>query len=118
MSNASRASALAGPVDGRAGRLSAVGIQFLGRRILAGEDAGAVQGKALRRGQEGAQEPPAVRDRLKNLGADPFPVTSAQFDAVVKKEIENNSAGCEGREHPGGVSRSRVPDEQARQRER
>ena len=28
---------------------------------------------------------------MKNLGADPFPVTSAQFDAIVKKEIENNS---------------------------
>ena len=39
-----------------------------------------------------ALELPAVRERLKNLGADPFPVTSAQFDAIVKKEIENNSA--------------------------
>jgi tripartite-type tricarboxylate transporter receptor subunit TctC len=39
-----------------------------------------------------ALESPAVRERLKNLGADPFPVTSAQFDAIVKKEIENNSA--------------------------
>jgi tripartite-type tricarboxylate transporter receptor subunit TctC len=39
-----------------------------------------------------ALESPAVKERLKNLGADPFPVTSAQFDAIVKKEIENNSA--------------------------
>ncbi len=38
-----------------------------------------------------ALDAPVVRDRLKNLGADPFPVTSAQFDAIVKKEIENNS---------------------------
>jgi tripartite-type tricarboxylate transporter receptor subunit TctC len=34
---------------------------------------------------------PAVRDRLKNLGADPFPLTPAQYDALVLKEIENNS---------------------------
>ena len=38
-----------------------------------------------------ALESPGVRERMKNLGADPFPVTSAQFDAIVKKEIENNS---------------------------
>jgi len=38
-----------------------------------------------------ALDAPAVRDRLKNLGADPFPVTSAQFDAIVKKEIDTNS---------------------------
>ena len=49
-----------------------------------------------------ALESPAVRERIKNLGADPFPVTSAQFDAIVKKEIENNSAGREGwRRHHG-----------------
>jgi tripartite-type tricarboxylate transporter receptor subunit TctC len=29
---------------------------------------------------------------MKNLGADRFQVTSAQFDAIVRKEIENNSA--------------------------
>jgi tripartite-type tricarboxylate transporter receptor subunit TctC len=39
-----------------------------------------------------AIEAPSVRDKLKNLGADPFPVTSAQFDAIVRKEIENNTA--------------------------
>jgi len=39
-----------------------------------------------------ALEAPSVRDKLKNLGADPFPVTSAQFDAIVRKEIENNTA--------------------------
>ena len=38
-----------------------------------------------------ALEAPSVRDKLKNLGADPFPVTSAQFDAIVRKEIENNT---------------------------
>jgi tripartite-type tricarboxylate transporter receptor subunit TctC len=37
-----------------------------------------------------ALDAPAVRDRLKNLGADPFLVTSAQFDAIVRKEIDNN----------------------------
>jgi tripartite-type tricarboxylate transporter receptor subunit TctC len=34
---------------------------------------------------------PAVRDKLKNLGADPLPLTSAQFDAQVRREIETNS---------------------------
>ncbi len=35
---------------------------------------------------------PAVRDRLKNLGADPMPLNSAQFEALVKQEIETNTA--------------------------
>src|SRR3954462_10524984 len=34
---------------------------------------------------------PNVRDKLKNLGADPLPLTSAQFDAQVRKEIETNT---------------------------
>jgi tripartite-type tricarboxylate transporter receptor subunit TctC len=34
---------------------------------------------------------PNVADKLKNLGADPMPLTSAQYDALVKKEIETNS---------------------------
>jgi len=38
-----------------------------------------------------ALDSPSVRDKLKNLGADPFPITSAEFDALVKKEIDNNS---------------------------
>jgi tripartite-type tricarboxylate transporter receptor subunit TctC len=38
-----------------------------------------------------ALQAPAVAAKLKNLGADPFPLTPAQFDAQVKKEIENNS---------------------------
>jgi tripartite-type tricarboxylate transporter receptor subunit TctC len=38
-----------------------------------------------------ALDSPSVRDKLKNLGADSFPITSAEFDALVKKEIDNNS---------------------------
>jgi tripartite-type tricarboxylate transporter receptor subunit TctC len=38
-----------------------------------------------------ALESPAVAEKLKGLGADSFPLTPAQFDALVKKEIENNS---------------------------
>jgi tripartite-type tricarboxylate transporter receptor subunit TctC len=34
---------------------------------------------------------PSVRDKLKNLGADPLPLTSVQFDAQVRREIETNS---------------------------
>ena len=34
---------------------------------------------------------PAVAEKLKNLGADPMPLTSAQFEAQVRKEIETNS---------------------------
>jgi tripartite-type tricarboxylate transporter receptor subunit TctC len=38
-----------------------------------------------------ALDVPAVRDKLKNLGADPMPLTPAQFDAQVRKEIETNT---------------------------
>ena len=38
-----------------------------------------------------ALQTPGVRDKLKNLGADPMPLTPAQFDAQVRKEIETNS---------------------------
>jgi tripartite-type tricarboxylate transporter receptor subunit TctC len=34
---------------------------------------------------------PNVASKLKELGADPMPITSAQYDALVKKEIETNS---------------------------
>jgi tripartite-type tricarboxylate transporter receptor subunit TctC len=33
----------------------------------------------------------AVREKLANLGADPMPLTSAQFEALVHKEIETNT---------------------------
>jgi tripartite-type tricarboxylate transporter receptor subunit TctC len=33
---------------------------------------------------------PSVAAKLKDLGADPMPITSAQYDALVKKEIETN----------------------------
>lgn len=38
-----------------------------------------------------ALQTPAVAEKLKNLGADPMPITSAQFDALVRKEIETNT---------------------------
>ena len=38
-----------------------------------------------------ALQTPAVSEKLKNLGADPFRLSSAEFDALVKKEIETNS---------------------------
>jgi tripartite-type tricarboxylate transporter receptor subunit TctC len=34
---------------------------------------------------------PAVAEKLKNLGADPMALTSAQFEAQVRKEIETNT---------------------------
>ena len=34
---------------------------------------------------------PGVAEKMKNLGADPLPLTSAQYDAMVRKEIETNS---------------------------
>lgn len=33
---------------------------------------------------------PTVKERLTRLGADPMPLTSAQFDALIKKEIDDN----------------------------
>jgi tripartite-type tricarboxylate transporter receptor subunit TctC len=38
-----------------------------------------------------ALQAPAVREKLKTLGADPMPLDSAQFDALVKREIETNT---------------------------
>ncbi len=46
----------AGRADRRRGRLSELGIQFLGRRVPAGEDACPDQGKALRRDRQGARK--------------------------------------------------------------
>ncbi len=34
---------------------------------------------------------PAIADKLKTLGADPMPLNSAEFEALVRKEIENNT---------------------------
>jgi tripartite-type tricarboxylate transporter receptor subunit TctC len=38
-----------------------------------------------------ALDTPAVAERLKKLGADPMPLTSAEFDAQVRKEIDTNT---------------------------
>jgi tripartite-type tricarboxylate transporter receptor subunit TctC len=38
-----------------------------------------------------ALQSPATRDRLAGLGADPMPLNSAQFEALVKTEIETNT---------------------------
>lgn len=38
-----------------------------------------------------ALQQPAVRDKLLNLGADPMPLSSAQFEALVRREIEDNT---------------------------
>jgi tripartite-type tricarboxylate transporter receptor subunit TctC len=37
-----------------------------------------------------ALENPAVRERLARLGADPMPLTSREFDALIQKEIISN----------------------------
>jgi tripartite-type tricarboxylate transporter receptor subunit TctC len=34
---------------------------------------------------------PAIQEKLKNLGADPMPLTSGEFEALVKQEIETNT---------------------------
>ena len=39
-----------------------------------------------------ALQHPGVRDKLKALGADPMPLDSSQFEALVRKEIEVNTA--------------------------
>jgi tripartite-type tricarboxylate transporter receptor subunit TctC len=38
-----------------------------------------------------ALQTPAIRDKLVSLGADPMPLTSAQFEALVRREIETNT---------------------------
>ena len=37
-----------------------------------------------------ALENPAVKERLTRLGADPMPLTSREFDALIQKEINSN----------------------------
>jgi tripartite-type tricarboxylate transporter receptor subunit TctC len=34
---------------------------------------------------------PAIVEKMKNLGADPMRITAAQFDALVRQEIETNT---------------------------
>ena len=38
-----------------------------------------------------ALQVPTVRDRLRTLGADPMPLSSAQYEELVRKEIETNT---------------------------
>ena len=38
-----------------------------------------------------ALQNPAVRDKLASLGADPMPLSSEQFEALVRREIETNT---------------------------
>ncbi len=38
-----------------------------------------------------ALQAPAIREKLKTLGADPMPLDSAQYEALVRKEIETNT---------------------------
>jgi tripartite-type tricarboxylate transporter receptor subunit TctC len=38
-----------------------------------------------------ALQHPAIRENLSGLGADPMPLTSAQFETLVKNEIETNT---------------------------
>jgi tripartite-type tricarboxylate transporter receptor subunit TctC len=38
-----------------------------------------------------ALQHPAVRDKLASLGADPMPLSSEQFEALVRREIETNT---------------------------
>ena len=37
-----------------------------------------------------ALENPSVKERLTRLGADPMPLTSREFDALIQKEIISN----------------------------
>ena len=39
-----------------------------------------------------ALQQPSVRDRLAGLGVDPLDMTPAEFDALVRKEIDTNAA--------------------------
>ena len=39
-----------------------------------------------------ALEMPAVRDKLATLGADPMPLSPAEFDDYVRREIDANAA--------------------------
>ena len=91
VSNSSRASALPDVPDRSPRPAIRTRNTISGPACSCRQDPGRDQGKALRRDRRGAAASPNVRDKLKNLGADPLPLTSAQFDAQVRKEIETNT---------------------------
>jgi len=39
----------------------------------------------------GALQHPAIRQKLSEFGVDPMPLTSEQFEALVRREIETNT---------------------------
>ncbi len=90
VSNASRASSLPDlPTVAQAGYPQAE-YNFWAGVFLPAKTPAAIKEKLYAEVKK-ALEAPTVRDKLKALGADLFQVTSAQFDAIVKKEIENNT---------------------------
>ena len=85
VSGSSRASALPDVPTTVRSRLSELGIQFLGRRVRCRQRRPPTIREKLYAEMAKALQTPAVRDKLKALGADPMPLTSAQFDALVKQ---------------------------------
>jgi len=90
VSNSSRASALPElPTITQAGYPNAE-YNFWAGVFLPAKTPAAIKDKLYQEVAKALQVP-AVRDKLKNLGADPMPLTSEQFDAQVRKEIETNT---------------------------
>jgi len=90
VSNSSRASALPDlPTITQAGYPNAE-YNFWAGVFLPSKTPAAIKEKLYQEVAKALQVP-GVRDKLKNLGADPMPLTPAQFDAQVRREIETNS---------------------------
>ena len=73
------------------GGLSELRIQFLGRCAGAGEDAACRLPSGCRRRSAAALANPGVKEKLARIGVDPMTLTSAEFQALIAKEIADNA---------------------------
>ena len=107
VSGSSRASALPDVPTTVRSWLSELGVQFLGRHVRARKDARRHPRQALCRNGEGACRRRPSATSSKTLGADPMPLNSAQFEALVKQRDRDQHPAGEGRRHQGELIRAR-----------
>ena len=95
VSTAKRSSALPDvPTTMEAG-LGQLRLQLLDGDVRAGEDAARHRRAALSGDAEGVA-PPGVTEKFKPQGIEPMPLTPAEFDALIKKEIDDQHRAGQG----------------------
>ena len=81
----------AGRADDARSRAQGLRLQLLDGPVRAGEDAAAIIEKLYAETLKALAQP-AVQDRFKPQGIEPLKLTSAEFDAMIKREVEANIA--------------------------